>query len=56
MRVLMDCVAVKGRLQALHVNDAGIVDFAKELTYCQDGVEGYKERTRQIAASIRVQS
>ncbi len=56
MRVLMDCVAVKGRLQALHVNDAGIVDFARELTYRQDGVEGYKERTRRIASSIKTQS
>ena len=56
MRVLMDCVAAKGRLQALHVNDAGIVDFARELTYRQDGVEGYKERTRRIAASIKTQS
>ena len=53
MRVLMDCVAVKGRLQALHVNDAAVVDFTRELTYCQDGVEGYKERTRRIAASIK---
>ena len=56
MRVLMDCVAVKGRLQALHVNDDGIVDFARELTYRQDGVEGYKERTRRIAASIKMQA
>ena len=53
MRVLMDCVAVKGRLQALHVNDAAIVDLERELTYRQDGVEGYKERTRRIAASIK---
>ena len=53
MRVLMDCVAVKGRLQAFHVNDADMVDFKSELTYRQDGVEGYKERTRRIAASIK---
>ena len=53
MRVLMDCVAVKGRLQALHVNDDGTVDFTRELTYFQDGVEGYKERTRRIAAAMR---
>ena len=53
MRVLMDCVAVKGRLQSLHVVDDGTVDFAKELTYFQDGVEGYKERTRRIAADMR---
>ena len=52
MRVLMDCVAVKGRLQALHVSD-GTVDFRKELTYFQDGVEGYKERTRRIAAAMK---
>ncbi|MDE0301228.1 MAG: hypothetical protein OXN17_21575 [Candidatus Poribacteria bacterium] len=54
MRVLMDCVAVKGRLQALHVNDTDTVDFTKELTYCQDGVEGYKERTRKIAAAMKL--
>ena len=53
MRVLMDCVAVKGRLQALHVSDDGTVDFRKELTYFQDGVEGYKKRTRRIAAAMR---
>ena len=56
MRVLMDCVAVKGRLQALHVNDAAIVDLERDLTYRQDGVEGYKERTRRIAASIKTRS
>lgn len=53
MRVLMDCIAVKGRLQALHVNDAEMVDFTRELTYRQDGVEGYKERTRRIAATMK---
>ena len=53
MRVLMDCVAVKGRLQALHVSDDGTVNFRKELTYFQDGVEGYKERTRRITAAMR---
>lgn len=46
MRVLMDTVAVKGRLQGLHVNDAGEVDPAADLTYSQVGVEGYKQRTR----------
>lgn len=53
MRLLMDCVAVKGRLQTLHMNDDDTVDFTKELTYFQDGVEGYKERTRRIAAAMK---
>ena len=53
MRVLMDTVAVKGRLQGQHVNDAGEVDPAADLTYSQDGVEGYKERTRDLAAQMK---
>lgn len=53
MRVLMDCVAVKGRLQALHVDDAGVIDSTRELTYRQDGVEGYKELTRRIATTMK---
>ncbi len=53
MRVLMDTVAVKGRLQGQHVNDAGDVDPAADLTYSQDGVEGYKERTRDLAAQMK---
>ena len=56
MRVLMDCVAVKGRLQALHVDDAGVIDSTRELTYRQDGVEGNKERTRRIATTMKTQS
>ena len=39
MRVLMDTVAVKGRLQGLHLDNKG----GNELTYLQDGVEGYKQ-------------
>ncbi|MDA1190798.1 MAG: hypothetical protein O3A46_03830 [Candidatus Poribacteria bacterium] len=52
MRFLMDTVAVKGRLQGLHLNDAGEIDFENELTYLQFGVEGYKERTRRIAGTM----
>ena len=48
MRALMDTVAVKGRLQGLHLDGA---EFAveSELTYRQDAVEDYKQRTREIA-------
>lgn len=53
MRVLMDTVAVKGRLQGQHVNDAGEVDPAADLTYSQDGVEGYKQRTRDLAFRMK---
>ena len=53
MRVLMDTVAVKGRLQGLHVNDAGEVDPAADITYAQDGVEGYKRRTRDLALRMK---
>jgi glucose-6-phosphate isomerase len=53
MRVLMDAVAVKGRLQGLHIDDAGEVNLPAELTYHQHGVEGYKERTRQAAAEMQ---
>ena len=43
MRILMDTIAVKGRLQGLHLdNDGG------ELTYLQDGVEGYKRNFRSL--------
>ena len=41
MRTLMDTVAVKGRLQGLHL-DGTQVAVERELTYRQDGVEGYK--------------
>ncbi len=45
MRILMDTIAVKGRLQGLHLgNDGG-----EELTYLQDGVEGYKRNFRSFA-------
>ena len=53
MRVLMDTVAVKGRLQGLHVNDAGDVDPAADLTYSQAGVEGYKQRTQELARQMK---
>lgn len=53
MRVLMDTVAVKGRLQGQHVNDDGEVDPAADLTYSQDGVEGYKQRMRDLALQIK---
>ena len=44
MRILMDTIAVKGRLQGLHLNNDG-----GELTYLQDGVEGYKKNFRSFA-------
>jgi glucose-6-phosphate isomerase len=46
MRVLMDMVAVKGRLQGLHVGADGAVVPGRELTYLQAGVEGYKQAMR----------
>ena len=49
----MDTVAVKGRLQGQHVNVDGEVDPAADITYAQDGVEGYKERTRDLAARTK---
>jgi len=52
MRTLMDMVAVKGRLQGLHLNAAGRGELGRELTYRQDGVEGYKERSRRIATEL----
>lgn len=44
MRILMDTIAVKGRLQGLHLDNDG----AEELTYLQDGVEGYKRKFRSF--------
>ncbi len=44
MRILMDTIAVKGRLQDLHLDNKG----APELTYLQDGVEGYKQNFRSF--------
>ena len=45
MRTLMDTIAVKGRLQGLHLDNGG----GNELTYLQDGVEGYKRNFRSFA-------
>lgn len=45
MRTLMDAVAVKGRLQGLHLDEDGVLDLEGEPTYRQDAVEGYKRRT-----------
>jgi len=53
MRILMDTVAVKGRLQLLHCTAAGAPTWERELTYQQDGVEGYKQRMRDELRSIR---
>ncbi len=53
MRILMDAVAVKGRLQGLHVTADGSLDLENEPTYQQDGVEGYKNQTRAKLAEIR---
>lgn len=48
MRTLMDTVAVKGRLQGLHLDGTAFA-LESELTYRQDDVEDYKKRTRDIA-------
>ena len=45
MRILMDAIAVKGKLQGLHLD----IDGGDELTYLQDGVEGYKRNFRSFA-------
>ena len=50
MRLLMDAVAVKGRLQGLHQNVGGGED-----TYLQSAVEGYKQRTREAAEAKQSQ-
>ncbi len=55
MRILMDAVAIKGRLQLLHIGNDGKPNPAKDLTYQQDGVEGYKNRTRDNALLMREQ-
>lgn len=48
MRVLMDMVAVKGRLQSLHLDPlTGARRIKDEDTYIQTGVEGYKQRMRE---------
>lgn len=52
MRILMDTIAVKGRLQGLHLDNAG----GNELTYLQDGVEGYKRNFRSFALTPSAES
>ena len=52
MRTLMDTVAVKGRLQGLHLTD-GVPMLAEELTYHQSAVEKYKQLTEQIAREMK---
>ena len=52
MRTLMDTVAVKGRLQELHLTD-DVQMLAEELTYHQSAVEGYKQRTEEIAREMK---
>lgn len=52
MRTLMDTVAVKGKLQGLHLTD-DVVMLEKELTYHQSSVEGYKQRTEEIARKMK---
>ena len=47
MRLLMDAIAVKGRLQGLHLDNNG----GNELTYLQEGVEGYKRNFRSFLES-----
>lgn len=47
MRLLMDTIAVKGRLQGLHLDN----DDGSELTYLQDGVEGYKRNFQSFLKS-----
>lgn len=51
-RMLMDAIAVKGKLQHLDVSDEGVIDPTQELTYLQHGVEGYKKRTREQASKM----
>ena len=52
MRLLMDTIAVKGRLQGLHLDNNG----RSELTYLQDGVEGYKRNFRSFALTSSADS
>ena len=52
MRILMDTIAVKGRLQGLHLDNDG----GEELTYLQDGVEGYKRNFRSFALASSAES
>ena len=52
MRILMDTIAIKGRLQGLHLDN----DSGNELTYLQEGVEGYKRNFRSFALTPSVDS
>ncbi len=52
MRILMDTIAVKGKLQGLHLDNDG----KDELTYLQDGVEGYKRNFRSFALAPSTES
>ena len=52
MRLLMDTIAVKGRLQGLHLDNNG----GSELTYLQDGVEGYKRKFRSFTLASSADS
>ena len=52
MRTLMDTVAVKGRLQGLHLEDTQLA-VERELTYRQDAVEGYKSFVLAQSERIR---
>ena len=52
MRILMDAIAVKGKLQGLHLD----IDGGDELTYLQDGVEGYKRNFRSFALAPTAES
>jgi glucose-6-phosphate isomerase len=53
MRTFMDAVAVKGRLQMLDIDETGKSNPPADLTYQQDGVEGYKKRARGKAAEMQ---
>jgi len=53
MRTLMDAVAIKGKLQLLDIAPSGLPDPTQELTYRQDGVEGYKTGTRKNAEEMQ---
>lgn len=53
MRTLMDAVAIKGRLQLLHIDVNGKPNPESDLTYQQFGVEGYKQRTRENAQKMK---
>ncbi|HEV2473177.1 MAG TPA: hypothetical protein VGS41_10960 [Chthonomonadales bacterium] len=52
MRTLMDTVAIKGRMQNLQIDVDGLPHPEHDLTYQQDGVEGYKKRTRENAEKM----